>query len=147
MRNQRRRLLNVLDRQSEPTTALACTTAAARDEVVEAKGLDLRKGITRRAFTDQEILERCFYPMVNEGAKILEEGMAQRSLDIDVIWVNGYGWPVYRGGPMWWADNVVGLKTIHDALLKYRDASGDPFWEPAPLLKKLVQEGKKFSTV
>jgi 3-hydroxyacyl-CoA dehydrogenase len=104
-------------------------------------------GITRRAISDQEILERCFYPMVNEGAKILAEGMAQRSLDIDVIWVNGYGWPVYRGGPMWWADNVVGLKTIHDALLKYRDASGDPFWEPAPLLRKLVQDGKKFSTV
>ncbi|HEV3490317.1 MAG TPA: 3-hydroxyacyl-CoA dehydrogenase NAD-binding domain-containing protein [Reyranella sp.] len=104
-------------------------------------------GITRRAISDQEILERCVYPMVNEGAKILAEGMAQRSLDIDVIWVNGYGWPVYRGGPMWWADNVVGLKTIHDALLKYRDASGDPFWEPAPLLKKLVQEDKKFSTV
>jgi 3-hydroxyacyl-CoA dehydrogenase len=104
-------------------------------------------GITRRAISDQEILERCLYPMVNEGAKILEEGMAQRSLDIDVIWVNGYGWPVYRGGPMWWADNVVGLKAIHDALLKYRDASGDPFWEPAPLLRKLVQEGRKFSTV
>ncbi|WIM09771.1 3-hydroxyacyl-CoA dehydrogenase NAD-binding domain-containing protein [Enhydrobacter sp.] len=104
-------------------------------------------GITRRAISDQEILERCLYPMVNEGAKILAEGMAQRSLDIDVIWVNGYGWPVYRGGPMWWADNVVGLKTVHDALLKYRDASGDPFWEPAPLLKKLVQEDKKFSTV
>ena len=104
-------------------------------------------GITRRAISDQEILERCLYPMVNEGAKILAEGMAQRSLDIDVIWVNGYGWPVYRGGPMWWADNVVGLKAIHDALLKYRDASGDPFWEPAPLLKKLVQEDKKFSTV
>ena len=104
-------------------------------------------GITRRAISDQEILERCLYPMVNEGAKILAEGMAQRSLDIDVIWVNGYGWPVYRGGPMWWADNVVGLKTVHDALLKYRDASGDPFWEPAPLLKKLVQEDKKFSSV
>ncbi len=104
-------------------------------------------GITRRAISDQEILERCLYPMVNEGAKILEEKMAQRSLDIDVIWVNGYGWPVYRGGPMWWADNVVGLKTIHDALLRYRDASGDPFWEPAALLKKLVQDGKKFSSV
>ncbi|MGH6952403.1 MAG: 3-hydroxyacyl-CoA dehydrogenase NAD-binding domain-containing protein [Vitreimonas sp.] len=104
-------------------------------------------GVTRRAISDQEILERCLYPMVNEGAKILEEKMAQRALDIDVIWVNGYGWPVYRGGPMWWADNVVGLKTIHDALLKYRDASGDPFWEPAPLLKKLVQEDKKFSSV
>jgi 3-hydroxyacyl-CoA dehydrogenase len=104
-------------------------------------------GITRRAISDQEILERCLYPMVNEGAKILEEGMAQRALDIDVIWVNGYGWPVYRGGPMWWADNVVGLKAIHDALLKYRDLSGEAFWEPAPLLKKLVQEGKKFSSV
>ncbi|MDP1836952.1 MAG: 3-hydroxyacyl-CoA dehydrogenase NAD-binding domain-containing protein, partial [Reyranella sp.] len=91
-------------------------------------------GITRRAISDQEILERALYPMVNEGATILEEGLAQRALDIDVIWVNGSGWPVYRGGPMWWADNVVGLKTIHDALLKYRDASGDPFWEPAPLL-------------
>ena len=106
-----------------------------------------RLGITRRAISDQEILERTLYPMVNEGAKILEEGMAQRALDIDVIWVNGYGWPVYRGGPMWWADNVVGLKTIHDALLKYKEMSGDPFWEPAPLLKRLVAEGKKFSDV
>ena len=106
-----------------------------------------RLGITRRPISDQEILERTLYPMVNEGAKILEEGMAQRALDIDVIWVNGYGWPVYRGGPMWWADNVVGLKTIHDALLKYKEMSGDPFWEPAPLLKRLVAEGKKFADV
>ncbi len=104
-----------------------------------------RLGVTRRAFGDQEILERTLYPMVNEGAKLLEEGIAQRALDIDVIWVNGYGWPVYRGGPMWWADNVVGLKTIHHALLRYKEMSGDPFWEPAPLLKRLIAEGKKFS--
>jgi len=103
-------------------------------------------GIKRRPFTDQEILERCLYPMVNEGAKILEEGMAQRAVDIDVVWVNGYGWPVYRGGPMFWADQI-GLKTIYDALLKYRDQTGDKFWEPAPLLKKLVESGKTFATM
>jgi 3-hydroxyacyl-CoA dehydrogenase len=105
------------------------------------------KGVEQRRIGDAEILERCIYPMINEGAKILEEGKAQRASDIDIVWIYGYGWPVYRGGPMWWADNVVGLKTVHDALLKYRDASGDPFWEPAPLLKKLVQEDKKFSSV
>ena len=104
-------------------------------------------GVTRRAISDQEVMERCLFPMVNEGAKILEEGMAQRSLDIDVIWVNGYGWPVYRGGPMWWADNVIGLKTIYDAMSRYRDLSGDKFWEPAPLLKRLVEQNKTFASV
>jgi 3-hydroxyacyl-CoA dehydrogenase len=104
-------------------------------------------GVTRRAISDQEVMERCLFPMVNEGAKILEEGMAQRSLDIDVIWVNGYGWPVYRGGPMWWADNVIGLKAIYDAMSRYRDLSGDKFWEPAPLLKRLVEQNKTFASV
>ena len=63
-----------------------------------------KQGVERREITDQEIVERTLYTMVNEGAKILEEGMAQRASDIDVVWVYGYGWPVYRGGPMFWAD-------------------------------------------
>ncbi len=103
-------------------------------------------GITRRDISDQEILERTLYPMVNEGAKILEEGMAQRALDIDVIWVNGYGWPVYRGGPMYWADQI-GLKTIYDALNKYHEQTGDSFWKPAPLLQRLVGENKTFASL
>ena len=74
------------------------------------------KGINRREITDQEILERCLYPMVNEGAKILDEGMAQRASDIDIVWINGYGWPVYRGGPMFWAEHDAGRETISAAL-------------------------------
>ncbi|GGI83903.1 3-hydroxyacyl-CoA dehydrogenase [Polymorphobacter multimanifer] len=76
------------------------------------------KGINRRDIDDQEILERCLYPMVNEGAKILDEGMAQRASDIDIVWINGYGWPVYRGGPMFWAENDAGRATIAEALEK-----------------------------
>jgi 3-hydroxyacyl-CoA dehydrogenase len=76
------------------------------------------KGINRRTISDEEILERCLYPMVNEGAKILDEGMAQRASDIDIVWINGYGWPVYRGGPMFWADKDVGRDKIAAALEK-----------------------------
>jgi 3-hydroxyacyl-CoA dehydrogenase len=74
------------------------------------------KGINRREISDEEILERCIYPMVNEGAKILDEGMAQRASDIDIVWINGYGWPVYRGGPMFWAENDAGREKIAAAL-------------------------------
>ena len=103
-------------------------------------------GIKRREVSDQEILERTLYPMVNEGAKILEEGMAQRALDIDVIWVNGYGWPVYRGGPMFWADQI-GVKKIYEALNRYHEQTGDSFWKPAPLLKKLAESGGTFASL
>jgi len=99
-------------------------------------------GITRRPIADDEILARLLYPMVNEGAKILEEKIAIRASDIDVIWVYGYGWPVYRGGPMFWADQV-GLKTIHDRLLDWQRQQGD-VWKPAALLTRLVTEGKSF---
>ena len=77
------------------------------------------KGVAQREISDTEILERCTYPMVNEGAKILEEGKAQRASDIDIVWIYGYGWPVYRGGPMFYAD-TVGLKTVLERLQAVR---------------------------
>jgi 3-hydroxyacyl-CoA dehydrogenase len=98
-------------------------------------------GITRRAISDEEILQRLLYPMVNEGAKILDEKIAIRASDIDVIWVYGYGWPVYRGGPMFWADSI-GLRALRDRLLEFKKQSGDAFWTPAPLLDRLATEGK-----
>ena len=100
-------------------------------------------GITRRHIDDEEILQRLLYPMVNEGAKILEEKIAIRASDIDVIWVYGYGWPVYRGGPMFWADQI-GLKAVRDRMLQFQKATGDSFWTPAPLLNRLAEQGKGF---
>ncbi len=100
-------------------------------------------GITRRHIDDQEILQRLLYPMVNEGAKILEEKIAIRASDIDVIWVYGYGWPVYRGGPMFWADQL-GLKAVRDRMLQFQKATGDSFWTPAPLLNRLAEQGEGF---
>jgi 3-hydroxyacyl-CoA dehydrogenase len=101
-------------------------------------------GITRRAISDEEILQRLLYPMVNEGAKILDEKVAIRASDIDVIWVYGYGWPVYRGGPMFWADSI-GPRALRDRLLEFKKQSGDAFWTPAPLLDRLATEGKSFT--
>ncbi|HEY7037717.1 MAG TPA: 3-hydroxyacyl-CoA dehydrogenase NAD-binding domain-containing protein [Methylomirabilota bacterium] len=101
------------------------------------------QGITRRKIGEDEILARLLYPMVNEGAKILEEKIAIRASDIDVIWVYGYGWPVYRGGPMFWADQV-GLKTIRDRMNEWRKTQGED-WAPAPLLDRLATEGKTFT--
>jgi 3-hydroxyacyl-CoA dehydrogenase len=99
-------------------------------------------GIARREIGNDEILARLLYPMVNEGAKILEEGKATRASDIDVIWIYGYGWPIYRGGPMHWADSV-GLKVIRDRMLEWQRQHGD-VWRPAPLLARLADEGKGF---
>ena len=113
--------------------------------VVEKIVLDFaaKKGINRRTISDEEILERCIYPMINEGAKILEEGIAQRASDIDIVWINGYGWPVYRGGPMFYADDV-GLKTVLAKLEEFETKFGDDF-KPAALLRKLAAEGGAFS--
>lgn len=105
-----------------------------------------RLGRKKRVVSDDEILERMMYPMINEGAKILEEGIAARPSDIDVVWLYGYGWPIYRGGPMFWADSV-GLKHIADRLAFYAKETNDPSLEPAPLLKKLAAEGKTFASL
>jgi 3-hydroxyacyl-CoA dehydrogenase len=99
-------------------------------------------GIERRSISDDEIVERCIYALVNEGAKVLEEGIAQRSSDIDLIYVNGYGFPAWRGGPMFYAD-TVGLSEVYERICGFHRQHGE-FWTPAPLLKRLVDEGKTF---
>jgi 3-hydroxyacyl-CoA dehydrogenase len=100
-----------------------------------------RLNIPRREHSADEIVERCVYPLINEGIRILEEGVASRASDVDVVWCAGYGFPRYRGGPMFHAD-TIGLKTVYDGMLKYQDQFGPMHWEPAPLLARLVAEGR-----
>jgi 3-hydroxyacyl-CoA dehydrogenase len=102
-----------------------------------------KKGINQRTVSDEEILERCVYPMINEGAKILEEGKALRASDIDIVWINGYGWPVYRGGPMFYGD-TIGLGRVHERMKAFQATMGDDF-KPSALLAKLAAEGGAFS--
>lgn len=101
-------------------------------------------GIEQRDISDEEILQRCFYPLINEGALILEEGIAQRPSDIDVVYVFGYAFPAAKGGPMHYADHV-GLKNVYDKICEFRDMYGEQYWKPAPLLEKLAKEGKTFA--
>ena len=102
-------------------------------------------GVNPRTISDEEIFERMFYPMINEGARILEEGIATRPSDIDVVWINGYGWPVWTGGPMHYAD-TVGLKHIAERLDAHADRSGDETLRPAALLRRLADSGEGFAT-
>ena len=110
--------------------------------IVEETSAEL--GITRSAIDDDEVLKRCFYPLINEGAKLLEEGIAIRPCDIDIVYINGYGFPEPTGGPMFWADQQ-GLKNVYDDILEFGKKYGGPAWEPAPLLKRLAEEGKSFA--
>ena len=105
----------------------------------------VKSGANPRKISDEEILERCVYPMINEGAKILEEGKAIRPSDVDVVWVNGYGWPVYRGGPMHYGDQV-GADKVLAKMQEFQATMGDAF-KPSALLEKLVADGKKFSDI
>ena len=99
-------------------------------------------GIPQRQISAEEIVDRCLYALVNEGAHILEEGYALRAVDIDIIYLNGYGFPAHRGGPMWYAD-TVGLKKVYDRICEFERQHGE-LWQPAPLLKQLAQSAKSF---
>jgi 3-hydroxyacyl-CoA dehydrogenase len=112
------------------------------NELILAESKEL--GIERRDIGAEEIVERTIYHLVNEGAKILEEGIAQRASDIDVIYVYGYGFPVHRGGPMFYAD-TVGLKNVYETICRFDAEAEDDRWAPAPLLKKLAEEGGTFN--
>ena len=103
----------------------------------------IRTGIPQRKISDQEIVDRCVYTLVNEAARILEEGIALRAVDVDIVYLNGYGFPAYRGGPMWYAD-TVGLKNVYDRVCEFEQAHGE-VWAPAPLLERLAFDGKTFA--
>ena len=138
-----RDLLNEMGRKGQKTGAgyydYDASRKATPSPVTEKLLADLwtRKGITPRTIPDQEMLERSIYPMINEGAKILEECKASRASDIDIVWLYGYGFPAWRGGPMFYADSI-GLDTVLAGVRKYG-------WAPSALLEKLVAEKKNFS--
>ena len=113
-------------------------------EIVEQTSAEL--GIVRREIDDEEVLKRCMYPLINEGARILEDGIAIRPCDIDIVYINGYGYPEVTGGPMFWADKQ-GLDNILADIKKFDAEYGGEAWKPAPLLERLVAEGKDFASL
>jgi len=114
------------------------------DEVINKVRGEL--GYVSKSFSDEEILKRCIYPLVNIGAKLMEEGYALRAGDIDTVYVNGYGFPSYIGGPMWYAD-AQGLPDVLTDIERFYEESGDDVWQPAELLCRLVREGKNFASL
>ena len=146
-----REILNEMGRHGQKTKAGYYDYDENRKQTpspVAAKVIEdfaARQGIQRRTISDDEIHDRILYAMVNEGARILDEGIAARSSDVDVVWITGYGWPRYRGGPMFWAD-LEGPATVLEKLNALRAAHGDDF-APSPLIERLSAEGKTFKDV
>jgi 3-hydroxyacyl-CoA dehydrogenase len=103
----------------------------------------INSGIRRRRIAPQEMVERCVYSLINEGAKVLEEGLALRASDIDIIYIYGYGFPGYRGGPMWFAD-TEGLDRVYERVCQFQKEHGD-LWKPAQLLKVLAESKQTFA--
>ena len=110
-------------------------------------GVSRQYGFKPRSFTDEEIVERCFLSLMNVGCEVLREGVAYRASDIDVVYLYGYGFPAYRGGPMFWAENAVGLKVALEKLRKYSAQTGGTWLKVSPLLEQLVAEGRGFASV
>ncbi|MBT8080079.1 MAG: enoyl-CoA hydratase/isomerase family protein [Gammaproteobacteria bacterium] len=98
-------------------------------------------GIEQREISDEEIIERCFYSLFNIGCDVLDEGMAFRASDIDIVYINGYGFPAWRGGPMYWAENAVGLGRVLERIREFAELHGERWWRPSPLLERLVADG------
>jgi 3-hydroxyacyl-CoA dehydrogenase len=124
-----------VDRTAQPNAAV--------DDMIVRHSREL--GIARRTIADVEIVERLVYSLVNEGAKVLEERIAQRASDIDLVYLNGYGFPVWRGGPMFYAD-TVGLSEVVSAINHYNPLPNGEPWVPAPLLARLAAAGESFSS-
>jgi len=124
----------------------AGSRAPVPDPEVEKLILDYSKeiGVKRRDIGAAEIVERCMFALANEGAKILEEGIALRASDVDIVYLTGYGFPLYRGGPMFYAD-TVGLKSVVAAMGRYAQGRYPQYWKPAALLAKLTADGKSFN--
>ena len=122
------------------------TRKRSTDEAVEKLAADkaAENDIARGAISDEEIQYRCIYGLINEGANILSEGIAQRPSDIDVVYVFGYGFPAYQGGPMFYAD-AVGVKNVHNTICEFAEKYGDEYWQPAPLLKELAEKDSSFA--
>ena len=127
----------------EPGSRVPVSDPAVREMIEAARAT---AGISPRQIGAEEILERMLYPMINEASRILEEGIALRASDIDVVWVYGYGWPAWRGGPMHYADEA-GLAKIADRLTAYAKQTGDDTLAPAPLLKRLAEAGRTFASL
>jgi 3-hydroxyacyl-CoA dehydrogenase len=100
-------------------------------------------GIPQRSISPAEIVDRCVMALVNEGARILEDRIALRAVDIDMIYINGYGFPGHRGGPMWYADSL-GVRRVYDRIVEFYEQHGE-LWQPAPLLKHLASENRTFA--
>ena len=124
----------------------AQTRARTNDPEVMAliESMAVAHNISRREFSDAELVQRLILPLINEGAKILEEGIAQRPGDIDVVYVFGYGFPVYRGGPMQYADEL-GLASVYEQLTRLHQETGEASWQPAALIKTLAESGSSFA--